>query len=60
MEDVLDTYALAPDPDRPLVNFDEFSKQLLSEFIPPQAAKAFDWKPTWHLPPPGLGVRARG
>lgn len=39
MEDVLDTYALAPDPDRPLVNFDEFSKQLLSEFIPPQAAK---------------------
>ena len=39
MEDVLDTYALAPDPDRPLVNLDEFSKQLLSEFIPPRAAK---------------------
>ncbi len=39
MEDVLDTYALAPDPERPLVNLDEFSKQLLSEIIPPQAAK---------------------
>ena len=42
MEDVLDTYALAPDPDRPLVNFDEFSKQLLSEF-PATSRKAFDW-----------------
>jgi len=39
MEDVLDTYALAPDPDRPLVNLDEFSKQLLSEVTPAQAAK---------------------
>jgi hypothetical protein len=39
MEDVLDTYALAPDPDRPLVNLDEFSKQLLSEVTPPRGAK---------------------
>lgn len=39
MEDVLDTYAQAPDPDRPLVNLDEFSKQLLSEVTPAQAAK---------------------
>jgi hypothetical protein len=40
MEDVLDTYALPPDPKRPLVNLDEFSKQLLSEIVPPRAARA--------------------
>jgi hypothetical protein len=40
MEDVLDTYALPPDPKRPLVNLDEFSKQLLSEVAPPKAARA--------------------
>ena len=39
MEDILDTYALAPDPKRPLVNLDEFSKQLLSEIAPCQTAK---------------------
>jgi len=39
MEDILDTYALAPDPKRPLVNLDEFSKQLLSEVAPRQAAR---------------------
>jgi DDE superfamily endonuclease/Homeodomain-like domain len=31
MEDVLDTYALAPDPDRPLVCFDETPYQMISE-----------------------------
>ena len=36
MEDVLDLYALPPDPDVPLVNLDEFSKQLLSEVAPSQ------------------------
>jgi hypothetical protein len=40
MEDVLDTYARPPDPQRPLVNLDEFSKQLLSEIVPPHAARA--------------------
>jgi len=39
MEDILDTYALVPDPKRPLVNLDEFSKQLLSEIAPRQAAR---------------------
>ena len=39
MEEVLDLYALAPDPSRPLVNLDEFSKQLLSEVAPPKAAR---------------------
>lgn len=39
MEEVLDVYALAPDPRRPLVNLDEFSKQLLSEVVPPRAAR---------------------
>lgn len=39
MEDVLDVYALPPDSNRPLVNLDEFSKQLLSEITPPQAAQ---------------------
>ena len=39
MEDVLDTYALAPNPKRPLVNLDEFSKQLLSEIAPRRAAQ---------------------
>lgn len=36
MEDVLDLYALPPDPDIPLVNLYEFSKQLLSEVAPPE------------------------
>ena len=31
MENTLDLYALPPDPTHPLVNLDEFSKQLLSE-----------------------------
>ena len=39
MEDVLDTYALPPDPRRPLVNLDEFTKQLISEVSPRQAAQ---------------------
>jgi len=34
MEDVLDVYARAPDPDRPLVCVDEFCKQLVSEVAP--------------------------
>ena len=37
MEDVLDIYALRPDPQRPLVCLDEFSKQLLSELKDPLA-----------------------
>lgn len=39
MEDILDLYALAPEPARPLVNLDEFSKQLVSEVAPPQRAE---------------------
>jgi len=35
MESLLDLYALPPDPLRPLVSLDEFSKQLLSEVAPP-------------------------
>jgi hypothetical protein len=39
MEDVLDVYAQAPDPKRPLVCLDEFSKQLISELKAPLPAK---------------------
>jgi len=39
MEDVLATYEGKPDPERPLVCLDEFSKQLLSEIVPPLGAK---------------------
>ena len=39
MEDVLAVYERRPDPERPLVCLDEFSKQLLSEIAPPLAAK---------------------
>ena len=39
MEDVLATYECKPDPARPLVCLDEFSKQLLSEVVPPLHAK---------------------
>ncbi len=39
MEDVLATYERKPDPERPLVCLDEFSKQLLSEITPPINAK---------------------
>jgi len=39
MEDVLATYEREPDPERPLVCLDEFSKQLLSEIAPPIGAK---------------------
>ena len=39
MEDVLEVYELTPNPKRPLVNLDEFSKQLLSEIAPRQAAR---------------------
>jgi len=35
MEAVLDLYARDPDPKRPLVCLDEFTKQLLSEVAPP-------------------------
>jgi len=38
MEDVLDLYAEAPDPARPLVCFDEKPVQLLSDVRPPEAA----------------------
>ena len=38
MEDVLDLYAEPYDPDRPVVCFDETSKQLLGEVRPPIAA----------------------
>lgn len=37
MEDVLATYERTPDPQRPLVCLDEFSKQLLSEITEPLA-----------------------
>jgi hypothetical protein len=37
MEDVLDLYAEAPDPARPLVCFDEKPLQLLSDVRPPEA-----------------------
>lgn len=36
MEDVLDLYAEAPDPERPLVCFDEKPVQLLSDVRPPE------------------------
>ncbi len=36
MEDVLDLYAEAPDPERPLVCFDEKPLQLLSDVRPPE------------------------
>jgi hypothetical protein len=35
MEDILDLYALPPDPLRPLVCMDEASKQLLGDSVPP-------------------------
>lgn len=35
MEDVLDVYALPPDPLRPLVCMDEAAKQLLADVVPP-------------------------
>lgn len=38
MENVLDLYAEAPDPLRPVVNFDEKPYQLLSHVRPPQPA----------------------
>jgi hypothetical protein len=38
MEEVLDTYALPPDPLRPLVCLDEFCKQLVSEVAAPLPA----------------------
>ena len=37
MEDVLDLYAEAPDPARPLVCFDEMPYQLLGDVRPPEA-----------------------
>ena len=39
MEDVLDLYALPPDPLRPLVCMDEASKQLLGDAVEPLAMK---------------------
>jgi hypothetical protein len=39
MEDILEVYALPPDPHCPLVCLDEFSKQLLSEITEPRPAK---------------------
>lgn len=39
MEDVLATYERKPDPERPLVCLDEFSKQLLSQIAEPLAAE---------------------
>ena len=51
MEDVLETYALPPDEKRPLVNVDEFCKQLVSEVAAPQPAQ-----PKAHGKP---GTRAR-
>ena len=39
MEDVLAIYERKPDPDRPLVCLDEFSKQLLSEIATPLGAQ---------------------
>jgi len=36
LEDVLDLYAEAPDPERPLVCFDEMPVQLLSDVRPPE------------------------
>lgn len=39
MEDILDTYALPPDPKRPLVCLDEFCKQLVSEVSEPLPAQ---------------------
>ena len=39
MEDVLATYERRPDPQRPLVCLDEFSKQLLSQITEPLAAQ---------------------
>ena len=39
MEDVLDLYAEPYDPQRPKVNFDETSKQLIAETRTPLPAK---------------------
>jgi transposase len=39
MEDVLDLYAEAPDPKRPVVCFDESPTQLIGEVRPPSAAQ---------------------
>ena len=39
MEDVLEIYALPPDPKQPLVNLDEFTKQLLSKVAPRQVPR---------------------
>lgn len=39
MEDVLELYAEAPDPEHPRVCFDETSKQLVQEVRPPQPAE---------------------
>ena len=40
MEEVLDLYALPPDPRRPLVCPDEFCKQLVAEVAPPASPSA--------------------
>ena len=40
MEDVLEVYALKPDPERPLVCLDEFSKQLLEHANDPLPMRA--------------------
>ena len=55
MEDVLDLYAEPYDPERPVVCFDETSKQLLAEKrspIPPKPARRerydYEYQRKWH------------
>ena len=65
MEDVLDLYAEPYDPERPVVCFDETSKQLLAEKrspIPPKPATGairLRVPAQWH-PKPVHAVRAPG
>ena len=66
MEDVLDLYAEPYDPERPVVCFDETSKQLLAEKrspIPPKPARRerydYEYQRNGH-PKPVHAVRAPG
>ena len=56
MEDVLDLYAEAPDPQRPVVCFDKSPIQLIGEVrrpIPPEPGQVerYDWCPGATEPP---------
>ena len=46
MEALLDFYAEPYDPQRPKVNFDETSKQLIKETVRPSPARRAKWRAT--------------